>query len=144
MPERSNKRAGLGPTEVIGWIESGYRLASRIEAALEPHSLSLPKLKVLTRLAEARRSLALSEIAERLNCVRSNVTQLVDRLEADGLVRRLYDPADRRMVRAELTDLGRERQTEGSRALAEAGKEVGGGLSAGDLAALVRLTAALQ
>ena len=35
-------------------------------------------------------------LAERLTCAKSNVTQLVDRLEADGLVRRKLDPSDRR------------------------------------------------
>jgi DNA-binding MarR family transcriptional regulator len=36
------------------------------------------------------------------------MTTLMDRLEADGLVRRVADPADRRSVRAELTKGGRE------------------------------------
>ena len=34
------------------------------------------------------------------------MTQLVDRLEADGLVRRVADPTDRRSVKAEITDEG--------------------------------------
>jgi DNA-binding MarR family transcriptional regulator len=34
---------------------------------------------------------------------------LVDRLEADGLVERVGDPADRRAVRAVVTPLGAER-----------------------------------
>ncbi|HEX2722674.1 MAG TPA: MarR family transcriptional regulator, partial [Gemmatimonadaceae bacterium] len=58
--------------------------------------------------------LTLSELAARLSCVRSNITQLVDRLEADGLVRRVGDPADRRSVRAELTALGLAKQADGS------------------------------
>jgi len=39
----------------------------------------------------------------------------VDRLEADGLVKRIDDPADRRAVRAEVTRLGRERHAAGSK-----------------------------
>ena len=49
------------------------------------------------------RPISLSELAEKLTCVRSNVTQLVDRLEADGLAKRADDPADRRAVRAKVT-----------------------------------------
>jgi DNA-binding MarR family transcriptional regulator len=37
-------------------------------------------------------------------CVRSNITQLIDRMQAEGLVRRIPDPQDRRSVRAALTD----------------------------------------
>ena len=144
MPERSRAGRGLEPSEVLGWIASGYRLESKVERALEAFGLSLAKLNVLTHLAEARRSLALSEIAAKLNCVRSNVTQLVDRLEADGLVRRLYDPADRRTVRAELTDLGRKKQSEGAGVLDKTGKELSAAISESDMAALSRLTSALE
>jgi len=38
--------------------------------------------------------------------VRSNITQLMDRLEKDGLVRRRADRDDRRSVLAELTPAG--------------------------------------
>ena len=144
MTERVKKESGLGPTEVLKWIETGYRLEGKIEAALGPLGLSLPKLNVLTHLSEARRSLALSEIADRLKCVRSNVTQLVDRLEGEGLVRRLSDPGDRRTVRAELTQLGSEKQEQGAKALAQAGKELGAALTTADISALERLSAALQ
>jgi DNA-binding MarR family transcriptional regulator len=50
--------------------------------------------------------------------VKSNVTQLVDRLESDGLVRREADPGDRRSIRAVVTDSGRDRHVAGSQALA--------------------------
>jgi DNA-binding MarR family transcriptional regulator len=49
--------------------------------------------------------------------VRSNITQLVDRLESDGLVARVNDPVDRRAVRAEVTPLGKERFSAGTRAI---------------------------
>ncbi len=81
----------------------------RLDEALEPASLSLAKFGVLARLKEAGEPLPLGTLAERSACVRSNITQLMDRLEADGLVRRAHDPRDRRSVRAELTDEGRRR-----------------------------------
>ena len=129
---------------VLAWIEAGAVLGYRIEKALEDHGLSMAKLKVLTHLAESRQSLALSEIAERLNCVRSNVTQLVDRLETEGLVRRLYDPKDRRSIRAELTEHGRSKQIEGSEALAKVEAELAGGLSKSDIEAIGRLAATIK
>lgn len=142
--QRSSDSAGLLPDEVLALLEAAYRIDGRLEEALAAHGLSRPKLNVLTHLAEARESLALSEIAERLNCVKSNVTQLVDRLEGDGLVRRLYDPADRRIVRAELTALGRQRQGEGAAAVAKIGRELPVTVSQADLAAVARLAEALR
>src|SRR6478735_3002007 len=52
-------------------------------------------------------SLPLGQLAERLSCVKSNITQLVDRLEADGLVSRAPDPHDRRARLAVMTPAGR-------------------------------------
>lgn len=42
------------------------------------------------------------------------MTQLIDRLEADGLVARVDDPNDRRSVKASITTKGAERQAAGS------------------------------
>jgi DNA-binding MarR family transcriptional regulator len=144
VKQRSAAREGLLPDQLLALLEAAYRLEGKLEEALTEHGLSLPKLSVLTYLAEARESLALSEIAERLNCVKSNVTQLMDRLEGDGLVRRLYDPADRRIVRAELTAVGRERQTDGAAAVAKIGRELPVIMSPADLAAVARLASALK
>ena len=86
--------------------------------------LSLAKLKVLGILVSSSGSLTLGELAERLACVRSNVTQLVDRLESDGLVRREADPDDRRSIRAVVTDAGRDRERAGSAALASVQEDI--------------------
>src|SRR6266550_4232138 len=94
-------------------LEAAHRVEARVESALATVGLSMPKFSVLNELVDASEPLALSELANRLSCVRSNITQLVDRLEADGLVTRVDDPADRRSVRAALTSRGRERHAEG-------------------------------
>ena len=96
----------------------------------------MAKHGALTKLEEAGEPLTLSELAERLSCVRSNITQLVDRLEADGLVRRVADPADRRSVRAELTKLGMEKQAAGASELARIHAEIADRLSSTDLGGL--------
>src|SRR5437016_4672080 len=88
-------------------------LESRLESKLNDVGLSIPKLAALTRLAEAGGSLPLGQLAERLSCVKSNVTQLVDRLEADGLVSRTADTADRRSRLAVLTEAGRSAYARG-------------------------------
>ena len=63
-------------------------------------------------------------LAEQCACVRSNITQLVDRLEADKLVRRADDPKDRRSILAELTAEGRTRHAAGLRAIEAAENEL--------------------
>jgi DNA-binding MarR family transcriptional regulator len=113
-------------------------LEARLESALAPLDLSLAKLGVLTNLVEAGEPLPLSELAACRKCVRSNMTQLVDRLEAEGLVRRVDDPNDRRIVRAELTAQGRGRQAEGARELKRVQAEFTAQLAQVDRAALKR------
>jgi DNA-binding MarR family transcriptional regulator len=104
-------------TLAIEVIRTLHALETRLDEALEPLGLSLAKLGALSKLAAAGEPLPLSTLAERLACVRSNITQLVDRLEAEKLVTRSDDPRDRRSVRAELTAKGRERHAAGMRAL---------------------------
>jgi len=99
-------------------------LESRVEAKLADVGLSLAKLAALTRLAEAGDSLPLGQLAERLKCVKSNVTQLVDRLEADGLVARAAEPNDRRSRLAVLTEAGRKAYVHGSNILQATEREL--------------------
>src|SRR6267378_423687 len=77
-------------------VRAAHVLESRLEEALEQVGLSLAKFGALSHLVKEGEPLSLSECAMKMTCVRSNITQLVDRLEADGLVRRVEDPEDRR------------------------------------------------
>jgi DNA-binding MarR family transcriptional regulator len=94
---------------LLALLHAGSRVEDRLERSLEPWGLSLAKMGALHHLAGAREPIALGQLADRLSCVKSNVTQLVDRLEADGLARRTPDPGDRRSVLASITDEGRAR-----------------------------------
>lgn len=110
---------------LVPLLEAARAVEERLEKRLDGVGLSKGKLKVLTKLVEAGDPLPLSALAERCRCVRSNVTQLVDRLEAEGLVRRVDDPTDRRSILAELTKEGKERQVSGERLLHLVEQEVG-------------------
>src|SRR5262249_7378428 len=105
-------------------INAGHAVEQTLETALARVGLSLAKFGALTHLVEAGEPLSLSECAKKMTCVRSNITQLVDRLEADGLVRRLKDPPDGRPVRAAVTRLGIERQTAGAKEVAKVQAEL--------------------
>jgi len=122
---------------------SGVR-ASRVEAKLSDVGLSLAKLAALHHLSRAGESLPIGQLAERLSCVKSNVTQLIDRLEADGLVSRAADPNDRRSRLAVLTASGRKAYAKGSEIQAQAEKELFSALSTEESRKLHELLAKLQ
>ena len=105
---------------------------------------SLAKLAALRRLTEAGESLPLGQLAERLACVKSNVTQLVDRLEADGLVSRTADPNDRRSRIAVLTDAGRTAYVKGSEIQMQMEQELFGVLTPTESSTLHELLGKLQ
>src|SRR6266581_4223152 len=113
---------------VSSLLQTAGAVEAKLEAAVSSAGLSLAKLGVLHLLAEAEQPLPLSELAEIQHCVRSNITQLVDRLEGDGLVRRRADPNDRRGVLAELTPAGDEAHAKGMRALGDAQRSIMSGL----------------
>ena len=130
--------AGLFALRHAADVVEGY-----VESKLSAVGLSIPKLAALSRLVEAGDSLPLGQLAERLACVKSNVTQLVDRLEADGLVARTLDQADRRSRLAVLTPAGRSAHEQGARVLADAEREAFDGLSDDESARLAEIIAKL-
>ncbi len=72
-------------------------------------TLSPPQLWFLKRLYDAGAPQPISFFADGVYSNRSNASQMIDRLEAEGLVYRIQNPRDRRSVLVELTDAGVER-----------------------------------
>jgi len=102
-----NDKARSAALNLFSILHLAHVAESDIESKLSSIGLSLTKLFALKALADAGEPIALGRLAERLSCVKSNITQLVDRLEADGLVARRPDPRDRRTKLAALTTAGR-------------------------------------
>jgi DNA-binding MarR family transcriptional regulator len=127
--------------EVTGTLSA---MVGRLETALEPLGLSLAKLGLLSKLVAAGEPLPLRLLAEECGCVRSNITQLVDRLEAEKLVRRADDPKDRRSIRCELTAEGKSRQAAGLRALKKAEEDLFAPLAPSDRKNLLALLRSLR
>ena len=140
MNDRAEPSAGKAPdTTIFSLLHAAHALEDRVEAALQNAGLSTPKFSVLSALVAAGEPLSLSELASRLSCVRSNMTQLVDRLESEELVRRVDDPKDRRIVKASITDAGRERQEAGAERIEQLHQDFAASVKAEDRAALGRL-----
>jgi len=125
-------------------LEAAHSVEDRLEGALTEVGLTAAKFQAIDALAQAGEPLTLSELAGQLKCVRSNITQLVDRLEADGLVKRVDDPADRRAVRAVVTPLGMERRTAGAEAVGRLQADVAAHVAPSERAVLKRVLAALK
>jgi DNA-binding MarR family transcriptional regulator len=136
--------AETGPTGLFAVLHASSVLESRLEARLSEVSLSLAKLAALHQLTVAGESLPLGQLAERLACVKSNVTQLVDRLEADGLVNRTADPNDRRSRLAVLTPAGRTAYSKGSEIQKQTELDLFGVLTPTESETLHELLAKLQ
>lgn len=77
----------------------------RVPAVAAQFDVSPMGLRLLQSL-EPGTEVPMSAVAERLFCDASNVTGMVDRLEARGLLERREDPRDRRVKRITLTDEG--------------------------------------
>ena len=87
------------------------RLEARMQVAvgerLRAVGLSIPQCDVLTTLTEAE-GVSQQELAKRLYVTKGNISGLLDRLEAAGLVERRSTAADRRQYAIALTAKGRE------------------------------------
>jgi DNA-binding MarR family transcriptional regulator len=143
---RSNPSTVMPADDDVMWslMQAARAIEERLETALAEVGLSGAKQAALTSLVEAGQPVALGALAERCACVRSNITQLVDRLETDALVRRVDDPADRRSLRAAITPLGRERQAAGAKKVNEVRRKLGKSLGAINHAALKRALSGLN
>ena len=135
---------GTEPTGLFAVLHASSVLEGRLEARLSDVGLSIAKLAALHQLTAAGESLPLGQLAERLSCVKSNVTQLIDRLEADGLVSRAADSNDRRSRLATLTDAGRVAYSKGSEIRMQAEREIFGVLTSSESETLHELLGKLQ
>lgn len=70
------------------------------------HGTTLPRFDVMAALYRRREGVTMSELSRMLLVSNGNATTVVDRLEADGLVRRSPSDLDRRTVYVALTPEG--------------------------------------
>ena len=125
-------------------MHAGKFTELQLDAALARTGLSAAKWNALRHLMDAEGQLPLGQLATKLACVKSNATQLVDRLEAEQLVCRLPDPDDRRSIRAEITPAGRRAYAAGEQAVRDFEQQLLADYSAAERVALNRLLARLR
>jgi len=101
----------IGPAASMTAVTSVMRvqqiLLSAVDGALRPHGLTFARYEALMLLTFSRTgALPMRVMGERLQLHPTSVTNIVDRLQADGLVRRTPHPRDRRATLVEITDAG--------------------------------------
>ncbi|MFC8196252.1 MarR family winged helix-turn-helix transcriptional regulator [Streptomyces sp. NPDC060006] len=92
----------LEVVDLIGTVVARYH--EEYEAAAAEHALTGAQARLLSLLS--LEPLPMRRLAQKLKCEPSNVTGIVDRLEARGLAERRPDPADRRVKLAAVTEEG--------------------------------------
>src|SRR5690349_19526073 len=110
--------AADGMAMVTSVVRAQQLLLERIDAVLRPRDLTFARYEVLRLLSFAReQAMPMSRLGSLLQVHPTSVTSAVDRLVAQGYVERVRGDEDRRVVRAVLTDAGREAVEEATAAL---------------------------
>ena len=115
-----------------------------VDEALKPFDLTFARYEALVLLQFSRKgSLPLGKMGERLMIHPTSVTNIVDRLEGQGFIRRVPHPTDRRTTLAEITDRGREVVEASTKAVTEVSFAMDG-LTVRELEQLIRLLRKLR
>lgn len=85
-------------TLIEGRVRKGLR---------ENFETTLPRFDLMAQLDRAKSGLTMGELSRRLMVSNGNVTGLIDRLAAEGMVERRPDETDRRAQLVRLTDAGK-------------------------------------
>src|SRR5690349_24323583 len=112
----------IGPATTMAAVTSIMRvqqiLLSAVDGALRPHGLTFARYEALVLLTFSRTGrLPMRVMGERLQLHPTSVTNIVDRLQADGLVRRVPHPTDRRATLVEITEDGAARMEQATGAV---------------------------
>jgi DNA-binding MarR family transcriptional regulator len=124
----------LGPDTAVG-IAEALRVGTTLMVRHLARGTSLTSRNVLSALAAEGPS-RLTALATATGIAQPAMTQLVGRMEREGLVVRLIDPEDARATLVAITDAGRGLRDELHQSLHEHMAELLDGLSADDQATL--------
>jgi DNA-binding MarR family transcriptional regulator len=119
------------------------QLRERSAETLAPWDITPAHLRALRTLAR-HETMRLSELSDRLQIAPRTATEVVDALQAGGLVRRRADPADRRAVLVEVTERGADMLAEIRAARGTEAGRIFGRLGPDDRAELARILGQLR
>ena len=104
----SSTAVGSMTEQILSEIENGLaQQRHKWAAQCQAHGLSMTHFHILAVL-EAEGPTPMSRLADQLGVAFSNLTGIVSRMEERGIVERVHDAEDRRVVLAQLTSHGRD------------------------------------
>ena len=126
--------------DTLGYWSNRLTLAMNVafDRALEPFGITNPQWALLMVLYRCEAETP-AELARILGVDGSAVTRLLDRVEAKGFVRRALNDSDRRSLRVELTDEGRELMPRTLEIAREFGERYAGSLTDDERDAFIRI-----
>ncbi|WP_282605157.1 MarR family winged helix-turn-helix transcriptional regulator [Pelagibius sp. Alg239-R121] len=86
---------------------TSHALSSKFHLQVKAQGVKVQNWRVLACLID-RPGLMLTELAQFVLLEQSHLTKIIDQLQADGLVEKHLDTADRRKIQIYITDRGRE------------------------------------
>jgi len=107
--ERWEPEAASGMAVFTAILRSYQLLNDQVASVMRSHDLSFARYEVLAWLAtDPESALTLSWISKTLRIPPATVTNIIDRLEEENLVRRVPHPSEARTTLAEITPRGRK------------------------------------
>ena len=107
LKRSERKSTTFSQLQTVQLLHRSYHALVRcVEEELAPHGLTLPQILALRTIQEGAGQIMVKELADQLGVGSQSLTGLLDRLELQGLARRIHDLKDRRALRLELTDAG--------------------------------------
>jgi DNA-binding MarR family transcriptional regulator len=107
--QRWDPEAASGMAVFTAIVRSYQLLNDQVQHVVRRHDLTFARYEVLAWLAtDPESALTLSWISKTLRIPPATVTNIIDRLEDDKLVRRVPHPSDARTTLAEITQRGRK------------------------------------
>lgn len=89
---------------------------TQLDEQLETNGITGAKLWSMSHIAgQCGSGIGITQLADAMQCGKSNATQIVDRMESEHLVERIPNPDDRRSIIVQLTDDGQALYEEGMR-----------------------------
>ena len=125
-------------------LHAAHLLTDSLDEALGEAGLSAATFDVLSELVNAGKPVPPRELAARVGCTQSYIAKRLSELEADGLVRRLGGPGERRGERVVITSHGEARRRAGAARLDAAQQAVADVVASLDRVAVEHALATLR
>jgi DNA-binding MarR family transcriptional regulator len=127
----------IEPCTLFSFLHAAHVMTDALDGALSETRLSAAMLDALSELADAREPVSPRELALRLSRSFAEIADLLDELDAQGLI-------ERRGAGVGLTERGQERQHAGAERVRAAQQEIADAMAAVDASALERTLAAMR